>query len=47
MASLSTFERKYGKREGRKRYNAWHREYRKLHLAKLRKYDRERYKARK
>jgi hypothetical protein len=45
MASLATYIRKFGKKEGRNKYNAWHREYRQEHLAELRKYDRKRYKA--
>jgi hypothetical protein len=45
MASLTTYVKKFGKREGRKQYNKMHREYRKTHLAEIRKYDRVRYKA--
>jgi hypothetical protein len=47
MASLSTYVTKYGTRTGRRKYNADHRAYRQQHLEDLRKYDRERYKAKK
>lgn len=42
MASLSTFINKFGKRQGRKRYNEFHREYRKRNAKKLRLYWRKR-----
>jgi hypothetical protein len=38
MASLTTFQNRLGKREGRKAYNAWHREYRKKNKGKFLKY---------
>jgi hypothetical protein len=41
MASLSFFIKKFGRREGRERYNAVHRQYRKTHLEEIRKYRRE------
>lgn len=47
MASLDFYIRMYGRREGRKRYNDYHRAYRKTHRTKLRKYWRDRKKAQK
>jgi len=35
MASLAYYERAFGKREGRKRYNAYHREYKKKNRTKI------------
>jgi hypothetical protein len=35
MASLSTYINKYGAREGRKQYNAFHREYKKQNRVKI------------
>ena len=47
MASLTTFIRKFGKVRGRKKYNEWHREYRKANKARMRKYWRDYYHTRK
>jgi hypothetical protein len=38
MANLQSYINKYGRREGKKKYNAWHREYRQLNIEKMRKY---------
>jgi hypothetical protein len=35
MASLSTYINKFGRREGRRRYNAFHRAYKKKNRAKI------------
>jgi len=35
MASLDFYMRTFGKRDGRKRYNAYHREYKKKNRAKI------------
>jgi hypothetical protein len=35
MASLDFYIRKFGRREGRKKYNAFHREYKKQHRDKI------------
>ena len=35
MASLTYYVRTFGKREGRKRYNAYHREYKRKNRVKL------------
>jgi hypothetical protein len=40
MASLSFFEKKFGKREGRKQYNAYHAEYRNKNRKKITVYNR-------
>jgi hypothetical protein len=38
MALLDTLIRKYGPTEGRKKYNKWHRDYRKRNKPKMLKY---------
>jgi hypothetical protein len=38
MANLESYVRKYGKKEGRKKYNAWHVEYRKRNKPRMLKY---------
>lgn len=45
MASLSFYQQKYGKREGRKRYNAKQRAYRRRNRARINAAQRARYKA--
>jgi len=35
MASLNWYQKKFGKREGRRKYNAFHREYREKHAPEL------------
>jgi hypothetical protein len=45
MASLNFYQEKYGKREGRKIYNAKQRAYRRKHRAKINAAQRARYKA--
>lgn len=45
MASLGFYQKKFGKREGRKRYNAIKRQYRRRNRAKINAYQRGRYKA--
>lgn len=47
MASLDFYIRRYGTKEGRERYNEYHRAYRKTHRRKLRAYWRDRKKAQK
>lgn len=45
MPSLTHYQQKYGKREGRKRLNAYQRAYRKKHKVRLNEAQRGRYKA--
>lgn len=47
MASLAYYVREFGKREGRKRYNAYHRDYKKKNRAKINAARRAAWKARK
>ena len=42
MASLAFFIKKFGARQGRKEYNAYHKKYRKLNRKKLALYQRNR-----
>jgi hypothetical protein len=47
MASLAYYEQTFGKREGRKRYNAYHRNYKKKNREKINAARREARKAHK